>query len=79
MKQKSEYLRIKSKPKYFVFMALYFVLYPICKILYGRKRNWLVCERPDEAQDNGFIFFKYLIENHPEIKPVYLIDKKSKK
>lgn len=78
MKQKSEYLRIKSKSKYFVFMALYFVLYPICKILYGRKRNWLVCERSDEAQDNGFILFKYLIENHPEIKPVYLIDKKSK-
>lgn len=78
MKEKSDYLKIQSKIKYFVFVFFYYLLYPLCKLLYGRKRNWLICERPDEAQDNGFIFFKYLIDKHPEIKPVYLIDFKSK-
>lgn len=36
---------------------------------------WLVCERENEARDNGYWFFKYLIENHPEIEAVYAIKK----
>ena len=69
---------IKSKGKYFLFLCLYIFLYPLALILYGRKNKWVICERGDDAQDNGFIFFKYVVENHPEIKPVYLIKKSSK-
>ena len=76
MKKANQYTKIRSKLKYFCFLVLYFFLYPICKLLYGRKRNWVICERKDEAQDNGYVFFKYLIAKHPEIKPIYLIDKK---
>ena len=76
MKKENQYTKIRSKPKYFCFIILYFLLYPICKLLYGRKNNWIICERKDEAQDNGYIFFKYLIDNHPEINVTYLIDKK---
>ena len=72
-----EYLKIESKLKYFIFLCLYFALYPFCKLIYGRKNNWLICERGTEAQDNGFVFFKYLVENHPNIQPVYLIKKTS--
>ncbi len=68
---------IKSKAKYFIFLCLYFFLYPLAKILYGRKNRWIICERGDDAQDNGFTFFKYVVENHPEIKPTYLIKKNS--
>ena len=75
---KKDYLLIKSKPKYFLFMCFYYLAYPFCKLLYGKKRNWLVCERGNDAQDNGYVFFKYLVEKHPEIKPVYLIKKASK-
>ena len=73
----SSFLKIESKAKYFVFLCFYFLIYPLCKLLYGRKRNWLICERGDDAQDNGFVFYKYLLEKHPEIKPVYLIKKDS--
>lgn len=76
MKYENKYTKIQSKFKYFVFLAMYFSLYPICKLLYGRKKNWIICERPDEAQDNGFIFFKFLRQKHPEINAIYLIDKK---
>lgn len=77
MNKINDYLIIKSKSKYFLFLFLYFILYPICKLLYGRKNNWLICERGNDAQDNGFIFFKYLVDYHPEINPIYIIKKTS--
>ena len=76
--KRSKTYPIKSKGKYFLFLCLYIFLYPLAFILYGRKNKWLICERGDDAQDNGFIFFKYVMDNHPEIKPVYLIKKNSK-
>lgn len=40
-----------------------------------RRNIWLICERENEARDNGYWFFKYVIENHPEIDAVYAINK----
>lgn len=56
-------------------MALAFVI----SIFHNsRKRNiWLICERKTEARDNGYWFYKYMVENHPEINSVYAIDKKA--
>ena len=41
------------------------------------KNLWLVCERIDEARDNGYWFYKYMRENHPEQECVYAIRKSS--
>lgn len=38
------------------------------------KPVWVVGERHYKAQDNGYYFFKYLRENHPEIDAYYIID-----
>lgn len=38
---------------------------------------WLVCERSTDARDNGYWFFRYLCENHPEVEAVYAIKKMS--
>lgn len=38
------------------------------------KDMWLISERGVEAKDNGYVFFKYLRENHPEINVWYVID-----
>lgn len=43
----------------------------------NHRNIWLVCERRNEARDNGYWFFKYLCENHPEIESVYAIDSDS--
>lgn len=34
---------------------------------------WLICERDSDARDNGYWFFKYLCERHPEVEAVYAI------
>lgn len=41
------------------------------------KKLWLVCERADEARDNGYWFFKYVIENYPEQDCAYALKRKS--
>lgn len=52
--------------------------YPIAKIFHRSHKNlWLICEDEMEARDNGFVFFKYMNENHPEQETVYAINKKS--
>ncbi|MCT3030030.1 CDP-glycerol glycerophosphotransferase family protein [Pediococcus parvulus] len=38
---------------------------------------WLIGEKSNKAQDNGFFFFRYLRENHPEINAYYVIDEES--
>jgi CDP-glycerol glycerophosphotransferase len=35
---------------------------------------WLIGERPGKAQDNGYHFFRYLREKHPEIDAYYVMD-----
>lgn len=47
------------------------------KLRYVGQEVWLVSERPDQAEDNGYAFFKYCRENHPNKKVFYLIDKES--
>lgn len=37
------------------------------------KKCWLICEEPSEARDNGYFFFKYMCEHHPERKCIYAI------
>ncbi|KRN93710.1 CDP-glycerol glycerophosphotransferase family protein [Pediococcus stilesii] len=41
------------------------------------KDIWIIGERSYKAQDNGYHFFKYLRENHPEINAYYVIRKNS--
>lgn len=41
------------------------------------KNLWIVCEDKNEARDNGYWFFKYLKENHPDQDCVYAIDSNS--
>lgn len=48
----------------------------IVKLLY-RKDVWLVGERFDQAEDNGYAFFEYCRTNHPDKKIFYIIEKGS--
>ncbi len=42
-----------------------------------RPHIWLICERKNEARDNGYWFFKYLRKQQPQIDAVYAIDKQA--
>lgn len=51
----------------------------ILKKRLARKNIWLVFEKNSgTAQDNGYYFFKWMYENHPEKKVYYVIKKTSK-
>ena len=74
---KSKYLKINNKIKYAIFCCIYLLLYPLCSFYCNIRKIWIICERKDEAQDNGYVFFKFIRENHPEINIVYLIKRNS--
>ena len=42
-----------------------------------RKDLWLVCDNGVEAADNGFVFFEYLRQNHPEQDCIFAVSKHS--
>ncbi len=42
-----------------------------------KKRYWVIFERGVDARDNGYFFYKYVKENHPEQKIYYIMDKNS--
>ena len=54
-----------------------FLIFPFARIFLWHKKIWIVSEYGYEARDNGFIFFKYIRERHPEINCYYAIDYKS--
>lgn len=62
---------------YIFYIALFYLLFPISNLFFYRKKIWIINERGYDARDNGYHFFKYVANNHPEIKSFYTIDKKS--
>lgn len=59
-------------------IIIYFY-YKIYFTLKGTKMTdtWLISERGNDARDNGYWFYKYMRENHPEIPVKYIITKDS--
>lgn len=41
------------------------------------KRAWVISDRPDEASDNGILFYDFLRSSHPEINAYYVISEES--
>ena len=54
----------------------FFTVMPLALLnRFWQKNVWIVTERPDQARDNGYCFFKYVRENYPDQKIIYIIDK----
>ena len=59
-----------------ILVYLFFLLmYPFAKTFLFHKKIWIITERESEARDNGYVFFKYIRTNHPEINCYYAIKK----
>lgn len=69
--------RIKRAAEYISLIAKHLLLMPVARLLYEKKHVWLLSERGTDARDNGYHFFRYLRENHPEQKVYYVIDRES--
>lgn len=63
---------------FFVNMILAYICASIIKICNPNMKNiWIISERGIDARDNGYFFYKYMVENHPEQQIWYVIDSKS--
>lgn len=49
-----------------------------CITRFYKNDCWIISERPTQARDNGYRFFKYMREKHPNKQTYYLIHKKAK-
>ncbi len=56
-----------------MFLAL--CLRPFYRFRYAD--TWLVCEEPAEARDNGYHFFRYMRQTHPDRHVLYAIKRRS--
>lgn len=56
---------------------LYYLVTPLACLLYKNKYPWIICERGNDARDNGYTMFKYLRGEQQYINAYYLINKKS--
>lgn len=54
------------------------VLAIIIAYMSKKKNIWLISERANDAKDSGFILFRYIRSNYPEIPVVYAINSKCK-
>jgi len=57
---------------------LFLIALPLSLFYKIRHKNlWLICERANEARDNGYWFYKYMVENHHDQEVAYAIKFKS--
>lgn len=69
--------RITRAAEYAGLLTKHFLLKPIAQLVYGKRCVWLISERGTDARDNGYHFFRYVRENHPEQSAYYIIDRQS--
>lgn len=69
--------RIGRAVTYMKLRATHFALRPIAQMIYRKKHVWIVSERGTDARDNGYHFYRYVRERHPEQQVYYIIDRKS--
>lgn len=68
--------RVKLRDILAIFKFL--IALPISWIVRINHKNlWLICDSENEARDNGYAFFRYLRECHPEQEAVYAINTSS--
>lgn len=69
--------RIGRAVTYMKLRATHFALRPIAQIIYRKKHIWIISERGTDARDNGYHFYRYVRERHPEQRAYYIIERKS--
>lgn len=58
---------------FFLKLAAAYMLAPFVKLFCPSLRNvWIISERGNDARDNGYFFYKYMVEKHPE-QPIYYV------
>lgn len=69
--------RLQRAMNYVRLRVTYCILRPVARMLYGKRHIWIISERGTDARDNGYYFYRYLRERHPEQRAYYITDSKS--
>lgn len=70
-------MKVLKHIKDLIKISISFIVASIMKLNKENNDIWLISERKDEAEDNGYYLYKYIRENHRNQKVFYLINKKS--
>lgn len=70
----SKILRLLCYIRELALMLFFLPISAICKAIVPKYRDlWLICERGNDARDNGYWFYRYLRMEHPELNARYVI------
>lgn len=62
----------------FSFLTTFYIIISLPLRLSKKYKDlWLIGERPEEARDNGYWLYKWIIENHPETNVRFVLKKDS--
>lgn len=76
MKKNKEFIKFIIN---LIYLPEIIVLLLVANIKYKHLyNNWIICERGDEAKDNGYKLFKYMVENKLDENVYYIVDKNNK-
>lgn len=59
------------------FMVIYLIVSLPLRFSKKYKNLWIVSERPDEARDNGYWLYKWILENKPDTNIRFVLSRKS--
>lgn len=58
---------------FFLKLIAAYILAPFVKLFCPSLRNvWIISERGNDARDNGYFFYRHMVEKHPE-QPIYYV------
>ena len=66
-------IKIKRRINQAICAAKYYIVYVVSKFYQPADNAWLIAERGIDARDNGYVFYRYLKKEHPEIKVKFVI------
>lgn len=75
MLKKIKKMKLKDYYNLFKLCILYI---PGLILKFFHRDIWIISENGNDAKDNGYVFFKYMMKNHPNVKCYYVIEKSSK-
>lgn len=70
---KNKLLRLIRIAAFFAKLCLATLISKFMKLSKKYRNLWIIAERGDDARDNGYFFYKYMRENHPEVNLWYAI------
>ncbi|WP_243002676.1 CDP-glycerol glycerophosphotransferase family protein [Lachnotalea glycerini] len=77
--EQSFWVKLQRVKLHDILHIIYFILALPIALVYKQFRRdlWLICDNENEARDNGYWLFRYIVKKQPDQDVMYAINKKS--